>query len=87
MVFSLGRVLATAIQIAPVPPCAGNRKVALGPQLPAVFCRMTFLTTFLRSGAATRSPSHAHCICSVSASSPLNNNDNGSPLLLALPRP
>ena len=57
-----GSVAATALQMAPVPPRAGNRKVALGPQLPAVVWRTTFLVTALRSGAATRSPSHAHCI-------------------------
>jgi hypothetical protein len=61
-VFDLGRVSATAIQMPPVPPCAGNRNVALGPQFPAVLWRMTFLVTVLRSGAATRSPSHWHCI-------------------------
>lgn len=60
--FSLGRVSATAIQIPPVPSRAGNRKVALGPQLPATLFRMTFLVTVLISGAATRSPSHWHCI-------------------------
>src|SRR5262249_8993050 len=51
-----------AIQIPPVPSRAGKRKVALGPQLPAVFPSTTFRTTFLTSGAATRSPSHSHCI-------------------------
>lgn len=65
-VFSLGRVFATAIQIAPVPPWAGKRNVALGPQFPAVFSRITFFTTPFTLGAATRSPSHAHCICGAS---------------------
>ena len=60
--FSSGRVLDTAIQMPPVPSRAGNRKVALGPQLPATLLRMTFLVTSLTSGAATRSPSHWHCI-------------------------
>ena len=46
----------------PVPPWAGKRKVALGPQLPAAFCRMVLRVTSLRFGAATRSPSQAHCI-------------------------
>ena len=46
----------------PVPPWAGKRKVAFGPQLPAAFCRIVLRVTSLRFGAATRSPSQAHCI-------------------------
>lgn len=77
---SAGKVLWTAFQIPPVPPCAGKRKVAFGPlstvrkdrnqnqtayQLPAVFLLRTFETTSLSEGAATRSPSHSHCICYI----------------------
>lgn len=57
-----GSVRATAFQIPPVPPCAGNLKVALGPQLPATFLLSTLETTSLSEGAATRSPSHLHCM-------------------------
>lgn len=60
--FSAGSVAATALKMAPVPPRAGKRNVALGPQFPAVFPVITFLTTVLTSGAATRSPSQPHCI-------------------------
>lgn len=62
---SAGRVSPTAIQMPPVPSRAGKRKVALGPQLPATLSRMTLRVTALTSGAATRSPSHWHCILVV----------------------
>ena len=51
-VFSRGSVLATAIQMPPVPSRAGKRNIELGPQPPAAFCRIMFLVTF--SGGPAR---------------------------------
>lgn len=62
---SCGSVLATAFQIPPVPSRAGNLNVAFGPQLPATFLFSVLEMTILRLGAATRSPSHLHCISVV----------------------
>lgn len=59
---SWGSVLATAFQIPPVPSRAGNLNVAFGPQLPATFLLRVLEMTIFRFGAATRSPSHLHCI-------------------------
>lgn len=62
---SFGSVLATAFQMPPVPSRAGNLNVAFGPQLPATFLVSVLEMTILRFGAATRSPSHLHCISVV----------------------
>lgn len=67
---SSGSVAAMDLKMPPVPPLAGKRNVALGPQPPDVLPITTFRTTVLTSGAATRSPSQPHCICaSVSEAS------------------
>lgn len=39
-----------------------KRRAKKADQLPAVFLLRTFETTSLSEGAATRSPSHSHCI-------------------------
>lgn len=51
-----GNVLATAIQIPPVPPWAGKRNMLFGPQVPATLLRIIFLVRSFTSGLATRSP-------------------------------
>lgn len=61
-VFFLSNVLATAIQMPPVPPWAGKRNVALGPQVLATLLRVTFFVSNLTLGAATRSPSQVEFI-------------------------
>src|SRR5687768_5330343 len=55
---SPGSCEAIDVQIAPVPPRNGNRKVALGPQLTSSFRCTRFDRILARSTGATRSPIH-----------------------------
>lgn len=59
---SEGRRLATAFQMAPVPPSRGNRNTAFGPHPASSLLSMTLVMARFMSTVATRSPSQSHCI-------------------------
>ena len=57
--FSWGSFEASADQILPVPPEAGNRKVEFGPQPTSSVCVFVLCINFSRLLVATRSPTHS----------------------------